>query len=71
MKLRLLFLIAVLLAVCSIPLDALGWMPTRWQVFEELSDQTLPTPTEDTAVIVFVLLTDAEDITGSVVLRDL
>lgn len=40
-------------------------MPTRWQYFEELEDQSLPSPTEETAVVVFVLPTDGGDIAGA------
>ena len=54
MKLKLLFSIAILLSIWSISPDAWGLI-NRNHIFKELTDQTLPTPTKDTAVIVFVL----------------
>ena len=45
---------AVLITVWSVPPDAWALI-NRNHIFEELGDQTLPTPTENTAVIVFFL----------------
>ena len=64
MKLRLSFSIVILLISWSTPPDAWGLMPTRWQMVEESGDQTLPAPTENTAVIVFLLPKDAGDVVG-------
>lgn len=66
MKSKFLYSVIVLLAICTFSPAAWSWMPTRWQVFEELSDQTIPSPTDETAVVVFVLLTDAEDVVGTI-----
>jgi len=54
MNIRLLLLSAALFSFWSISTDAWGLI-NRNHIYEELSDQTLPTPTEDTAVIVFFL----------------
>lgn len=54
MKLRSLTAIAVLLSIWIASPEAWGLI-NRKHIFEELEDQTIPTPTAETAVIVFLL----------------
>jgi hypothetical protein len=57
----------VAVSFLSLSLDSWGFLPNRNEIFVVNEDQVLPTPTEGTAVIVFVHPGDVGDFVGGVV----